>query len=118
MLKAKGSKESDKDLIVQTFLLFSIQSSYLKVRLGDYDINSNNEPHNYIERNVNKIIIHPKYNPPSFKNDPALLKLHTPVTFSPTVLPICYSDNDKYLAGEIGWVTGWGSQYGKNFFSL
>ena len=72
-------------------------------------------PKNEEERYVSKMVIHPQYFPPSYKNDLALLKLNRPVSFSPTVIPICIPDNVKYLAGEVGWVTGWGSNYGKNF---
>ena len=88
----------------------------MKIGLGGHDLGDKgtSEPVNEIERFVSEIFIHPQYFPPSYKNDLALLKLHAPVSFSPTVIPICIPDNDKHLIGEIGWVTGWGSNYGNN----
>ena len=49
------------------------------------------------------------------ENDLALLKLSVPVSFSPTVIPICIPDNVNDLVGKTGWITGWGAQYGKFF---
>ena len=87
----------------------------MKIGLGGHDLGDKgtSEPVNEIERFVNEIVIHPQYFPPSYKNDLALLKLHAPVSFSPSVIPICIPNNDKHLIGEFGWVTGWGFNYGK-----
>ena len=69
----------------------------MKVGLGGHDLGDKgtSEPVNEIERFVSEIFIHPQYFPPSYKNDLALLKLHAPVSFSPTVIPICIPNNDN-----------------------
>ncbi|OBS60069.1 hypothetical protein A6R68_08809 [Neotoma lepida] len=62
-----------------------------------------------LEIRVGDIIVHPKYwGRKFFKNDIALLRLETPVTFNKYVQPIClpeYNFNLKF--GTQCWVTGW-----------
>ena len=76
---------------------------------GDYFMHQSNQTI------FHSIVFHPKYSPPSFNNDLALLELHKSVNFSPLVIPICIPDNVNDLVGKTGWITGWGAQYGKFF---
>ena len=78
--------------------------------MGEYNFDSTNEPLNHIDRNldVNQSHIHPKYDAVSYQYDIALLRFSEPVSFSPTVVPICISQDNDQLVGEKGWIAGWG----------
>lgn len=52
------------------------------VRLGDHDIFSTSDNVQPLEVEVDKRILHPKYDPSTFKNDIALLHLKRSVQYS------------------------------------
>nr|XP_019948213.1 PREDICTED: uncharacterized protein LOC109633063 [Paralichthys olivaceus] len=55
--------------------------------------------------------IHPEYNNPRFieyNNDIALIRLHDPITFRASVMPICLPAQDTYVTGMMGVVSGFG----------
>ena len=58
---------------------------------------------------IDKIIIHPNYNPPAtaFDYDVALIKLKEPITFNLNVRPVCLPTMD-FPPGTNCYVTGWG----------
>ncbi|TKS83682.1 Transmembrane protease serine 2 [Collichthys lucidus] len=59
---------------------------------------------------VEQIINHEDYAPHTNDNDVALLKLHTPLTFSATVKPVCLPNVGVDLSPERqAWITGWGA---------
>ncbi|KAL2078684.1 hypothetical protein ACEWY4_026369 [Coilia grayii] len=63
-----------------------------------------------VSRTVNTITIHHKYDPVSFDNDIALLRLSSSVTFSDYVRPVCLAASNSTLdSGTKTWVTGWGT---------
>ena len=68
----------------------------------------------YIDRKVQFLIIHPKYDPKgtpkerSYDSDLALLKFKEPIKFKPNLIPICLPDENEDFAGQTGWTTGWG----------
>ena len=79
--------------------------------MGEYDLDGEREPHKFIDRKVQIVASHPKFDPKTFEYDLALLRFYEPVTFSPNVIPICVPDDDEHLVGETAWVTGWGRLY-------
>jgi len=89
---------------------FSITN--LMTRFGEHDLESTDEPHPHIDRKVEKIIKHPKWNPfDSYGNDIALLKLANPVDYDLNIIPICLPHDDNKFVGENAWVKGWGRLY-------
>ncbi|KAF0290610.1 Serine proteinase stubble [Amphibalanus amphitrite] len=82
--------------------------SQIRIRVGEYDFGSVQEPFPYQERNAAGKFVHPKYNFYSFEYDLALVKLERPVDLAPNVHPICLPGNDDRLVGENATVTGWG----------
>ncbi|XP_069838450.1 transmembrane protease serine 9-like [Dendropsophus ebraccatus] len=59
---------------------------------------------------VSDIIRHPQYTDPGGRGDIALLKLSSPVTYTPDILPICLPPAAAtFPCGMEGWVTGWGN---------
>jgi secreted trypsin-like serine protease len=60
--------------------------------------------------NINKIVLHPRYNDWTLKNDIALIKIDgTVAQYTKYILPACLSDTNKGLDGKEVWATGWGT---------
>lgn len=76
--------------------------------MGEYDFSHVQEQLPYIERAVDKKVVHPKYNFFTYEYDLALVKLDTSLEFAPHISPICLPANDDLLIGENATVTGWG----------
>jgi len=83
----------------------------LLLRMGEYDLGSTDEPQGHVDRKVQIVASHPKFDPKTFEYDLALLRFYEPVEFKPNVIPICIPDEDEELVGETAWVTGWGRLY-------
>jgi secreted trypsin-like serine protease len=55
-----------------------------------------------------RVILHPNFNTRTFKNDIALIKMNSPVTFSSSILPACIPTGQEDYSSRIGWATGYG----------
>ena len=93
------------------FIYFSVSPDDLLLRMGEYDLNSDAEPHTHIDRKVQIVASHPKFDPKTFEYDLALLRFYDKVDFQPNIIPICVPEEDRDLVGETAWVTGWGRLY-------
>ncbi|EEB19288.1 trypsin-zeta, putative [Pediculus humanus corporis] len=81
----------------------------LKVRLGEYDVTKTNENLRHEDRNVGKIILHPKYDNETLLHDIALLKLQYPAKQRPHIDIVCLPKIDLNFPLESKCViTGWG----------
>jgi len=81
------------------------------LRIGEFDLSEEKEPYDYVERRVQIVATHPKFDARTFEYDLALLRFYEPVTFQPNIVPICVPDNDDEYLGKTGYVTGWGRLY-------
>ncbi|KAH8232782.1 hypothetical protein KR026_000238 [Drosophila bipectinata] len=61
----------------------------LLARAGDWDLNSQSEPHPYQMRRVSQVMRHEGYNNLTFYNDIALVMLERPFQLAPHIQPIC-----------------------------
>ncbi|XP_071819905.1 uncharacterized protein [Apostichopus japonicus] len=91
------------------------RSNLEAVVLGEVHLTS--EARTRVRRPVERIMVHPGYNPIILDNDVALLKLAEPVKFDYYVRPVCLPDGNDF--DEVGrytncYATGWGrtSQFG------
>ncbi|XP_018058358.1 PREDICTED: venom protease-like [Atta colombica] len=86
-----------------------------KVRIGDLDLNSNNDGATPFEDFIERKTVHPKYNPKTYTNDVAVLKTTHEVPFTQLLHPICLPIDDfiknKNLERTYPLVAGWGSIY-------
>lgn len=90
------------------FHLRSLLNSQIRIRVGEYDFSHVQEQLPYIERAVDKKVVHPKYNFFTYEYDLALVKLESALEFAPHISPICLPARDDLLIGENATVTGWG----------
>lgn len=65
---------------------------------------------NQMIRYVKEVILHPNYNSTTKNNDIALLRLHSSVTFSDYVRPVCLAGQGSLFPDDaMSWITGWGN---------
>ncbi|CAG0894496.1 unnamed protein product [Darwinula stevensoni] len=83
----------------------------LLLRLGEYDLATEEESHGYAEKKVQIIATHPNFDHRTFEYDLALLRFLDPVRFQPNIIPICLPEDDNEYLGQYGYVTGWGRLY-------
>ncbi|XP_014468441.1 PREDICTED: proclotting enzyme-like [Dinoponera quadriceps] len=84
------------------------------VRLGDIDLERDDEPSSPETYAVKEIRAHPKFSRIGFYNDIAVLELNRPVRKSPYVIPICLPQarfRGEPFAGARPTVVGWGTTY-------
>ncbi|XP_043801819.1 clotting factor B-like isoform X1 [Apis laboriosa] len=84
------------------------------VRLGDIDLERNDEPSAPETYMVKQIHAHPKFSRVGFYNDIAVLELTRTVRKSPYVIPICLPQahyRNERFAGARPTVVGWGTTY-------
>lgn len=103
-----GSLVNSQWLITAAHCLYYNQNPvYYSIDLGVHD-RANLEPW-ATTRKVSKVIVHPNYNPSQIKNDIALMKLDTPVTYSDQIVPVCVPKKEEDYANKASYATGWGS---------
>ncbi|XP_017478065.1 PREDICTED: trypsin-1 isoform X2 [Rhagoletis zephyria] len=84
-----------------------LRKSKIRIIFGDHDQHITSES-NAIQRAVIAIIKHRNFDPDSYNNDIALLKLRKPMMFSKIIKPVCLPRYNYNPAGRIGTVVGWG----------
>ena len=84
---------------------FRKPKAYIMLVLGNK--NSKDGEELFTEREVDEIVIHPKFNRGLFENDLALLRMKTPVAFQPVRSPICLPWNVMKLTRGIPVFLGW-----------
>lgn len=88
--------------------MYSLLTSQIRIRVGEYDFSSDQEPYQFAERAVARKIVHPKYNFFTYEYDLAMVRLDAPLQYAPHIVPICLPGSDDLLIGENATVTGWG----------
>lgn len=84
------------------------------VRLGDIDLERDDEPSSPETYTVKAVHAHNKFSRVGFYNDIAILELSSPVRRSPYVIPICLPQGryrTEVFAGARPTVVGWGTTY-------
>ncbi|XP_063894014.1 trypsin-1 isoform X2 [Helicoverpa armigera] len=84
-----------------------LKRSKIRVILGDHDQTITTESA-AIMRAVTAIVRHRSFDPDSYNNDIALLKLRKPVNFSRIIKPVCLPPSGIDPSGKEGVVVGWG----------
>merc|ERR1711988_1153832 len=92
---------------------FQAEPSKLKVRCGEWDTQSQNEPRAHQDRAVHQVDLHPEFNGRNLANDWALLYTTEPFELQEHIDTICLPDPDEVFEGQDCFATGWGKdQFG------
>ncbi|TMS14882.1 JmjC domain-containing protein 8 [Larimichthys crocea] len=103
-----GSLINDQWVLTAAHCFESTSTVGLEVYLGR-DTQRLPNP-NEVSRTVSLIIKHPNYNPSSFNNDMALLKLSSPVRYTNYIRPVCLAaQSSEFKAKTPCWLAGWGT---------
>nr|AAZ41365.1 clip domain trypsin-like serine peptidase 1 [Lepeophtheirus salmonis] len=99
--RVSGSKDSDflcggtliskRHVVTAAHCVFR-RSDLSKVRLGEHDLEDENDGAQPRDYGIIKTIIHPDYHPIRFNNDIAILVLSNDVEFDHRITPICLPD--------------------------
>ncbi|KZS21782.1 putative Transmembrane protease serine 11E [Daphnia magna] len=90
----------------------NVQPDDLLLRMGEYDLATDEEEYPYIERKVQIVASHPQFDSRTFEYDLALLRFYDPVRFQPNIVPICLPPPSEVdFVGRTAYVTGWGRLY-------
>ncbi|XP_077009058.1 serine protease 52-like isoform X3 [Tamandua tetradactyla] len=99
-----GSILSDWWILSASHCFSDRNASDLEIVHGEDNLNIMN----LTKVKVDKLIIHPQYNPWLLDNDIALLLLKYPLIFDVKKAPICLSEVANIRRWKNCWVTGWG----------
>lgn len=82
----------------------------LTVRMGEWDVNNENEFYQHVESDISALYIHPEYQKINLFNDIAVLRLSTPPNLAnnPHIGSICLPDRMINFDGQRCWASGWG----------
>lgn len=81
----------------------------IRLRFAEYDMSHRNELYSDFTRKLSQIISHSNFDPVTYANDIALLKLSKPIKYGPAVMPICLAtDPTNLFINENATVPGWG----------
>ncbi|XP_046615531.1 venom protease-like isoform X1 [Neodiprion virginianus] len=109
-----GTLVSSRHIITAGHCVFNRKDLYL-VRLGDLDLVSDNDGANPIDIPIEKITIHPDYDPSHYTNDIAVIRMERNVPFSQNIHPICLPLEDnirqRNFTRMFPFVAGWGAVY-------
>lgn len=86
----------------------------LKIRVGDWDTQTNDEPFPHQESAVREIVVNPQYYKGGLHNNVALLFLETPIRIAENVNTVCLPPQGTNFDGSRCFVSGWGKdRFGK-----
>ncbi|XP_055588878.1 venom protease-like [Uranotaenia lowii] len=105
-----GSLVTDRHVLTAAHCVLNLKLNQFMVRLGEYDFTQYNETRSRDFR-VTEIRSHADFDPISYENDIALLKLFRPSFFNSYIWPICMPPLDDSWAGYRAVVVGWGTQF-------
>ncbi|XP_053667369.1 uncharacterized protein LOC128716907 [Anopheles marshallii] len=90
-----------------------IQTGLYYVRLGEYDITSDQDGANPIDVYVQRWLVHERYDAKTIHNDIALVLLQKTVTITEAIRPICLPLDTKQRTKDITYyapfIAGWGA---------
>merc|ERR1711936_25556 len=92
---------------------FQAEPGKLKVRCGEWDTQSQNEPRAHQDRAVHQVDLHPEFNRRNLANDWALLYTTEPFELQEHIDTICLPEPEEVFEGQDCFATGWGKdQFG------
>lgn len=103
---------SKRHVLTAAHCVHGLDDLYM-VRIGDLDLNSDNDGATPFDALIQRKTIHPDYNPTTYTNDIAVLKTTRDVPFTSLLHPICLPvdeyNRNRNLEDAFPFVAGWGS---------
>ena len=112
-----GSLLDSRHVLTAAHCLEQHTMEELRVRLGEWDVNSDSEFYPNLEYSVDSIVVHPQYQAGNLYNDLAVVRLASRVDTDqhPHIGPICLPHQAQSVAGRRCYVSGWGKDvFGPN----
>ena len=112
-----GSLLDTRHVLTAAHCLSPLSTDQLRVRLGEWDVNSDAEFYPNLEYSVESIVVHPQYQEGNLYNDLAVVRLSSRVDTDqhPHIGPICLPHPAQSVAGRRCYVSGWGKDvFGPN----
>lgn len=101
---------TDRHVLTAAHCVEKFKPRDIRVRLGEYDFSKTDETR-ALDFSVSEIRVHRDFDPVTYENDIAIIKIHRPTPFNSYIWPICLPPIDQTFENKIGIVTGWGTQY-------
>ncbi|XP_055948370.1 phenoloxidase-activating factor 2-like isoform X2 [Argiope bruennichi] len=111
IFKCGGALIDDRHIITsaQCVYKFLDNKNSMIVRLGEWNIEEEDEYMPHEDYGVQDIFIHNRYNPSNLRNDIAVVRLNDTVQFKSYIDTICLPEEDDDFTGQLCVVTGWGA---------
>jgi len=103
-----GALISEEWVITAAHCVYSTAISAMKVRLGEWNVRDQSEKLPHEDHEIRSKTVHESYNPATFQNDIALLRLDKPVIYKQHIIPVCLPPPMKKFIGSRATVIGWG----------
>ncbi|XP_076059943.1 transmembrane protease serine 9-like [Oratosquilla oratoria] len=99
-------------LLTAAHCVRGLRPADVRIRLGEWQVNSYDEPLPYIDVPVQAIFIHPRFNPRNIHNDVAVIEIAPLGEFSYHINAVCLprinDQSAERFAGKRCFATGWG----------
>ncbi|CAL4157822.1 unnamed protein product [Meganyctiphanes norvegica] len=106
--KCGASLIGDRWLLTGGHCVNGFQPNDIQIRLGEWQVNSFDEPLPYTDVQVKSITVHPDFNPKNVKNNIAVVELAEPVEIQYHINSICLPAPGDTFWNQRCFVTGWG----------
>lgn len=117
--KCAGSLIHPSVVLTVSHCVIDLKPEDIKIRAGEWDTQTSNEPFPHQDRKVTEIKIHEHYRLGSHFNDVALLILDTSVDLAENVNTVCLPPQDFNFDDRRCIATGWGmSIFGQMFLEF
>lgn len=95
-------------IITAAHCVYSTPIDKMKVRLGEWNVKQQSEKLPHEDFDIESKTVHPDYNPATFQNDIALIRLSKKVVYKEHIIPVCLPDASAKFVGDKATVVGWG----------
>uniref|UniRef100_T1GQQ3 Phenoloxidase-activating factor 2 n=1 Tax=Megaselia scalaris TaxID=36166 RepID=T1GQQ3_MEGSC len=111
-----GSLITDRHILTAAHCIDKFKPKDLIVRLGEYNFKQLNETR-FRDFNISAMVHHVDYDPSTYENDIALMRIEQPALFNSYIWPVCMPPLGEIWHNYTGFITGWGTQHFSGPFS-